>query len=46
MELPTEAVAKKCYVKKVFLEILKNSQKTPVPESFLLKRDCGTGVFL
>ena len=29
----TEAVARRCSVKKVFLEILQNSQETPVPES-------------
>ena len=28
-----EAVAETCSVKKVFLEISQNSQKTPVPES-------------
>ena len=28
-----EAVAQRCSVKKMFLEMLLNSQKTPVPES-------------
>ena len=30
----SEAVAQRCSVKKVFLEISQNSQKTSVPESF------------
>ena len=29
----SEAVVQRCSVKKVFLEISQNSQKTPVPES-------------
>ena len=29
---PTEAVARRCSVKKVLLEISQNSQETPVPE--------------
>ena len=37
----TEAVAQRCSVKKVFLEISQNSR-----ENTLLKRDSGTGVFL
>ena len=28
-----EAVVRRCSVKKVFLEVSQNSQKTPVPES-------------
>ena len=31
--MKTEAVAQKCSVKKVFLEILQNSQEAPVSES-------------
>ena len=54
----SEAVAQRCYVKKVFLEIAQYSQEnTCVRVSFLiklkalalqlyLKRDSGTGVFL
>ena len=38
-----EAVARRCYVKKVFLEILQNSQENSL---LLSKRDSGTGVFL
>ena len=30
----SEAFARRCSVKKVFLEISQNSQETPVPESF------------
>ena len=30
-----EGVVQSCFVKKMFLEILQNSQKTPVPEFFL-----------
>ena len=46
-----EAVAQRCSVKKVFLEILQNSQENTcvragVRPSTLLKRDPGTGVFL
>ena len=33
----SEAVVQRCSVKKVFLEISQNSQKTSVPESFLNK---------
>ena len=32
-----EAVAQRCSIKKVFSEILQNSQKTPVPESVFNK---------
>ena len=32
----SEAVAQKCFVKKMFLEIAQNSQKTPEPESLFL----------
>ena len=46
----TEAVTRRCSVKKVFLKISGNSQKKPVPESlFLIKLQAsasGTGVFL
>ena len=31
----TEAVARRCFVKKVFLEFSKINRKTPVSESFL-----------
>ena len=30
-----EGVVQSCFVKKMFLEIFQNSQKTPVPEVFL-----------
>ena len=30
-----EGVVQSCFVKKMFLEIFQNSQKTPVPEFFL-----------
>ena len=41
-----EAVVWRCFLKKLFLEVSKNSQKTPVPESLYYKRDCRTGGFL
>ena len=42
-DIHIEAVARRCYVKKVFLEILQNSQENSF---LLLKRDSGAGVFL
>ena len=39
-------VAKRCSVKKVFLEIHKIHRKTPVPESLFYKIDSSTGVSL
>ena len=45
--LITEAVVRRCSIKKVFLEISLNSQEnTCARVSFLIKRDSGTGVFL
>ena len=43
-----EAVAQRCSVKKVFLEISQNSQETPVPEylSFLTKLQASHGEVL
>ena len=42
-----EAVAQRCFVKKVFLEISQNLQEnTCARVSFLIKKDSGTGVFL
>ena len=42
----TEAVARRCSVKKVFLEISKNSQEKTSARVSFLKTDSGTGVFL
>ena len=43
----TEAVMQKCSVKKVFLEILQNSQEnTCAKVATLSKKDSGTGLFL
>ena len=53
--LPSEAVAQRCSVKKVFLEISQNSQENTCARASVLvklhayaywKRDSGTGVFL
>ena len=41
----TEAVTRRCSVKKVFLEISQNSQENTCASRFF-KRDSGTGVFL
>ena len=41
-ELKAETVARKCSVKKVFLEILQNSQKTPAPESLFYNLKAAT----
>ena len=43
--IDTEAVARRCSVKKVFLEISQNSQKA-LDLQLYSKRDSGTGVFL
>ena len=50
---PTEAVIRRCSVKKVVLEISQNSQENTCarvsglrPATLLKKRDSGTGVFL
>ena len=47
LELIAEAVSQRCSVKKVFLEILQNSQESTCARvSFFKKKDSGTDVFL
>ena len=38
IKVQSEAVARRCSVKRVFLKITQNSQNKPVLESFLLKK--------
>ena len=42
----SEAVVRRCSVKKAFLEISQNSQKNTCARCLFLKRDSVTGVFL